>query len=319
MNSQSPSFIHIHHLDNVVVCLRTHRAGETVTFGADRIVVREDIPAGHKLAVGSIAEEAPVMKFGWPIGLASIDIAPGQHVHVHNLRCDHQVDLAAVATECPDTPTLDDEYWFDGYVRPDGSVGTRNYVAVISNVNCSASVARMVANRFDESKLRPFEHVDGVISFRHEGGCAMKWEGTRHRMLSQVLGGIARHPNIGGCLLVGLGCEQATLDHLIDSQRLHQIHLSTTHTTPARRQRRSRRRSRFCRSRARAGLSPRWNAVSSLWRKCSRAWTQRVGKGYRRDILCSQRNAAVRTATLESLRIPRLVLRRICSSLAAVP
>ena len=167
------------------------------------------------------------MKFGWPIGLASIDIAPGQHVHVHNLRCDHQVDLAAVATECPDTPTLDDEYWFDGYVRSDGSVGTRNYVAVISNVNCSASVARMVANRFDESKLRPFEHVDGVISFRHEGGCAMKWEGTRHRMLSQVLGGIARHPNIGGCLLVGLGCEQATLDHLIDSQRLHQIHLST--------------------------------------------------------------------------------------------
>ena len=81
----------------------------------------------------------------------------------------------------------------------------------------------MIAKRFDERALADFPNVDGVISFRHEGGCAMAWDGIRHRMLSQVLGGVAKNPNIGGYLLVGLGCEQGTLDHLVRSQKLHQL------------------------------------------------------------------------------------------------
>lgn len=209
--------------DSVAVALRDLACGEFVSVGSERIEVLEPIPAGHKLALREVATEQPVFKFGWSIGLATQPIKPGQHVHGHNLRCDHVIDLEAIATEVPPTPQPLTNYSFDGFERANGKVGTRNYLAVISNVNCSASVARMIAKRFDQHSLAGFENVDGVISFRHEGGCAMAWEGSRHRMLSQVLGGMARHPNIGGFLLVGLGCEQGTLDYLVDSQHLHAI------------------------------------------------------------------------------------------------
>lgn len=216
-------FVHLSPRDSVVVCLRRIRKGESLQIGGHEIEVREEIAPGHKLALTSVATDQPVFKFGWSIGSATQPIAPGEHVHTHNLRCDHTIDLEAISTEVPDRPATQSQYTFEGYRRPNGKVGTRNYIAVISNVNCSASVARMIARQFDEEKLRPFDNVDGVISFRHEGGCAMAWEGYRHRMLTQVLGGMARHPNIGGYLLVGLGCEQATLDHLIGSQKLHTL------------------------------------------------------------------------------------------------
>ncbi len=209
----------------MVVALRNLQPGEQLPIGNLEVVVREPIPAGHKLAILTVASQQPVIKFGWPIGLASRAIEAGQHVHSHNLRCDHVMDLQAIATEIPASPQPLTQHTFEGYLRPQGQVGTRNYVAVISNVNCSASVARMVAKRFADGALAAYEHVDGVISFRHEGGCAMAWEGSRHRMLSQVLGGMARHPNIGGFLLVGLGCEQGTLDYLVSSQQLHRIAL----------------------------------------------------------------------------------------------
>jgi altronate hydrolase len=126
---------------------------------------------------------------------------------------------------------MEGAYTFEGYVRPNGQVGTRNFVAVISNVNCSASVASMIARHFTADTLKAYGNVDGVIAFRHESGCGMAWEGARHRTLNRVLAGIARHPNIGACLLVGLGCEQGTLDHLVTSQHLHQIHLAQENRT----------------------------------------------------------------------------------------
>ncbi|MEZ6137804.1 MAG: altronate dehydratase family protein [Pirellulaceae bacterium] len=217
-------FILLHQRDSVVVALRDLEVGETLVVGSKIVQVVNPVSAGHKLAVQPVAQDQPILKFGWPIGRATTAIAPGQHVHTHNVRCDHTIDLEAIATEIPeDLPALEGHH-FDGFLRPSGKVGTRNYLAVISNVNCSASVARMIAKRFVDP-LMDYPHVDGVISFRHESGCAMAWEGTRHRMLSQVLGGIARHPNIGGCLLVGLGCEQGTLDYLVKSQNLHSIEL----------------------------------------------------------------------------------------------
>lgn len=231
--SQSTDFVLLNHRDTVVVCLRNFRSGEVLTFGEEQLTVRGDVPAGHKLAIRRLAVDQPVYKFGWPIGLATETIEPGDHVHSHNLRCDHTIDLDAISTEIPDPPAPLNEHTFQGYVRPDGKVGTRNYVAVISNVNCSASVARMVAKRFDDRSLSDYPNVDGVISFRHEGGCAMAWEGYRHRMLTRVLGGMARHPNIGGFLLVGLGCEQGTLDHLVHSQKLHSIGMPSSQASEA--------------------------------------------------------------------------------------
>ncbi len=216
-------FIWLNPQDSVVVCLRPFQAGEVLCVSDLKVTVLEDIPAGHKLSIRDLAVDEPVRKFGWPIGFASRPIRCGEHVHTHNVRCDHTIDPKAVSTELPEPLPPRTQHTFRGYVRPDGKVGTRNYLAVISNVNCSASVARMIARRFDEPALAAFPNVDGVISFRHEGGCAMAWEGYRHRMLTRVLGGFARHPNIGGFVLVGLGCEQGTLDHLVQSQRLHHI------------------------------------------------------------------------------------------------
>ena len=209
--------------DSVVVAVRSFEAGDSFSIGERIITVRSNIPAGHKIAVQAIASGQSVKKFGWSIGESTSSIEPGDHVHTHNLRCEHEIDLSAISTEVPTDPVPLKGYTFQGYQRPNGNVGTRNYIAIISNVNCSASVARMIANRFDEEALRDYPNIDGVISFRHEGGCAMAFNGSRHQMLTRVLGGIARHPNIGGFLLVGLGCEQGTLDHLVESQKLHSI------------------------------------------------------------------------------------------------
>ncbi len=225
--------IHLHSRDSVVVALKNFAAGESITVGDQTLRIRDAVPAGHKIAIRTIERDAPVVKFGWSIGTATAAISPGHHVHTHNVRCNHSIDLEAIATEIPPDPQPINDFTFDGFRRPSGKVGTRNYLAVISNVNCSASVARMIAKRFDEKLLEAYPNVDGVISFRHEGGCAMAWDGIRHRMLSQVLGGIARHPNIGGYLLVGLGCEQGTLDHLVKSQKLHQLSSPNSDDTSA--------------------------------------------------------------------------------------
>ncbi len=224
MNNSS-DFVLLNARDTVVVALRDFRVGESIRVGSHDISMRDAVPAGHKIAITAMEQDQPILKFGWPIGLATKLISPGQHVHTQNVRCDHEVDLKAFATETPPPPTPLEGYTFEGYRRANGQVGTRNYVAVISNVNCSASVARMISRRFDDESLSAYPNVDGVISFRHEGGCAMAWEGGRHRMLTSVLGGMARHANIGGYLLVRLGCEQGTLDHLVQSQRLHDIQL----------------------------------------------------------------------------------------------
>lgn len=214
--------------DSVVVALKDIDPGQNIQIGERMIVAREFIPAGHKMAIREMNVDSPVFKFGWSIGLATQSIAPGNHVHSHNLSCNHTIDLEAISTEVPDDLEPLNDYTFAGYERPASAtgrarVGTRNYLAIISNVNCSASVAKLIAGRFGREALAAYPNIDGVVSFRHSSGCAMAFEGSRHRMLTRVLGGMAKHPNIGGFLLVGLGCEQGTLDHLVRSQKLHQI------------------------------------------------------------------------------------------------
>ena len=224
-SGSTPTFIHLHAKDSVVVALKELPQGTKIQVAGVEVTMRQTIPPGHKVAIKSIAADQSVWKFGWPIGLSNGPIAAGDHVHSHNLRCDHTIDLEAIATEIPENPEPLSGYTFEGYVRPGGQVGTRNYIAIISNVNCSASAARMIAQKFDAESLAEFPNVDGVIAFKHDGGCAMAYDGSRHRMLARVLGGIARHPNIGGYILIGLGCEQGTLGHLVQSQGLHQIQI----------------------------------------------------------------------------------------------
>jgi altronate hydrolase len=195
--------------DNVAVAKRAMHPGVELLDGAIRVTPAALVAPGHKIALSPIPEGSPVIKYGQTIGFATRDISPGDHVHTHNLGMqDFGRDYAFCADARPvDLYPPDRSRTFPGYLRPDGRVGTRNYVAVISSVNCSASVSNYVRDRFRTPQFkRDFPHVDGVIAFTHKSGCCVQ-PGEPAAMLQRVLAGLARHPNVFGYVMIGLGCE----------------------------------------------------------------------------------------------------------------
>ncbi len=195
--------------DDVAVIKRSVKAGTELLSDSLCMTTTRDIPAGHKMAIQPIPDGAPVKKYGQVIGFAKGDIAPGDHVHTHNLVVkDFARDYAFCADARPvDSYPAEKVPSFRGFARPGGRVGTRNYLAVISSVNCSASVSHYVKDRFKTEEIRrDFPNVDGVIAFTHKSGCAIQ-PGEPHQLLMRVLAGIARHPNIAGYVMIGLGCE----------------------------------------------------------------------------------------------------------------
>ena len=203
--------------DNVAVATRPIPAGARVEVGGIWIEVVEPIALGHKLAVWPIASGSAVRKYGQIIGFATRGIAPGEWVHVHNVAADlFERDYAHATEAAPLAPEVEPRT-FLGYLREDGRVGTRNYVAVISAVNCSASTSRAVADRFRGPEWRrDFPHVDGVFAITHKGGCGMQARGPDHLQLERVLAGFARHPNVAACVLVGLGCEVSQASEIVE-------------------------------------------------------------------------------------------------------
>ncbi len=208
--------------DNVAVLKRPIRSGDHLVNGSIDLTASETIGAGHKIAIAEIPDGAPVRRYGQIIGFAQGRIAPGAHVHTHNVVMkefgrDYQFCADAKPIDCHPPEKM---RHFQGFARPHGSAGTRNYVAVISSVNCSASVSHYVRDRFrtDEFK-RDFPNVDGVIAFTHKGGCAID-PGEPQTILQRVLAGIARHPNISGYVMIGLGCETNQIDTIRSSQKL---------------------------------------------------------------------------------------------------
>lgn len=215
--------VQLHPQDNVCVAARDLQAGEVISIDDHSFVVAEEVRLGHKLALTDIACGDPVRKYGQIIGFMTQEVDSGGHVHSHNLGLgDFQTEYAS-ATEIPPAPDPLTGRTFQGYRRSDGKAGTRNYVAVISTVNCSASVSKYVAQRFDSAALEDFPNIDGVVAFKHNTGCGMQFGGLNHQYLNRVMGGIARHPNIGAYLLIGLGCEQGAMGYLMEDQRLIQI------------------------------------------------------------------------------------------------
>lgn len=215
--------VHLHASDDVVVLKHPVLAGDVITNGSrHEICVAQNIRPGHKLAVNSIGDGAPVRKYGQIIGFAQGRIAPGEHVHTHNLALrdfdrDHQFGAEARPAE---TTPASERRTFQGFARPGGRVGTRNYLAVISSVNCSASVSHYVRDHFRTSEFkRDFPNVDGVVAFTHKGGCAMD-TGEPQQVLQRVLAGIARHPNISGYVMIGLGCEVNQVEAI---RKAHQL------------------------------------------------------------------------------------------------
>ena len=195
--------------DDVAVAIRPLSAGDVIGANGSEVRVRQDVPPGHKVALHAIAEEGPVLKYGQVIGFARRDIEPGDHVHVQNLGVRPLTLEYEYSTEVPEVSFVPEaeRRTFQGFRRPDGKVGTRNYLAIVSTVNCSASVTRFIAERFRGDALKDFPNVDGVIGIKHGAGCGMNVAGEDLRMLERTLAGYARHPNVAGYILCGLGCE----------------------------------------------------------------------------------------------------------------
>jgi altronate hydrolase len=214
--------VQLHPTDDVAVAKRTLPAGTCLTGRGADLVVRALAPTGHKFALRAVAAGAPVRRYGQVIGFAKTAIEPGDHVHLHNLGLGELALDYAYSSDVPQVQYVPAEQrrTFMGYRRADGRSGTRNYIAVISSVNCSAHTVRAIAHHFTADKLAAYPNVDGVIAIAHGFGCATRAGSEDYVLLQRTLAGIATHPNVGGYLLVGLGCETNQLADLIGNYQL---------------------------------------------------------------------------------------------------
>jgi len=219
------NYLRLHPADDVVIA-RSQILGGAVIEG---IPVRGLIPAGHKIALRAIGSGQPVRRYNQIIGFASRAIAAGEHVHTHNLdmgpdKGNFKRDYAIGQDISPERVRR--QALFMGIERPDGRVATRNYIGVLSSVNCSATVARAIADHFSRTNypqaLADFSQVDGVVALTHGTGCGMDTDGLGMRLLERTLAGYATHANFWGVLVVGLGCEANQLNTWLANSSLRE-------------------------------------------------------------------------------------------------
>ncbi|WP_192499454.1 UxaA family hydrolase [Skermanella pratensis] len=218
MSDVQPLTIRLSAADNVVVARVNMLPGAPI--GVGDVVCQGQVPRGHKVAIQPIAAGEPIRKYNQIIGFATVDIAPGDHVHVHNVEMhDFARDYAFGADVKPvDYVPEAERATFMGVKRANGKVGTRNYIGVLSSVNCSATVSRYIAAEFEKpGALDAFPNVDGVVAITHSTGCGMADSGEGYANLQRTLWGYARNPNFAGVLLVGLGCEVNQIDFLLEA------------------------------------------------------------------------------------------------------
>ncbi|HEX8739750.1 MAG TPA: altronate dehydratase family protein [Casimicrobiaceae bacterium] len=204
-----PLTIRLHRADDVVIA-RTQLVGGTV-LADEGVTVAGLIPPGHKVAAHALAEGEPVRRYNQIIGFARRPIGAGEHVHVHNLAMGEFEREHRFGADAHPTEYVDPAATFMGIVRRDGPaagrIATRNYIGILSTVNCSATVARGIAAHFDAARLAAHPNVDGVVALTHGTGCGMDVAGEGMHVLRRTLAGYARHANFGGVVFVGLGCE----------------------------------------------------------------------------------------------------------------
>ena len=225
MPSLDSPLLHLHPNDNVFVAKTALALGQEIPGLAVR--TRAQVPAGHKIAARRIAAGEQVKKYDTVIGVATRELEPGDYVHSHNLQLvDYYRDPAFGADVRPvDYVPESERATFQGFVRADGRVGTRNFVGILSSVNCSATVIKNIAAHFTPERLAAFPNVDGVVAFAQTSGCGMSSPSEHFDVLRRTLAGYARHPNLAGVLIVGLGCERNQVDGLMESQGLHESQL----------------------------------------------------------------------------------------------
>jgi altronate hydrolase len=204
-----PNALRLNAADNVVVVMRRLADGEAID--GEGVATAEPINSGHKAATQVIRAGESIRKYGQIIGVATVDIAPGAHVHNHNVAMSSVREDAKVgARQRQEAPRT-----FEGYRRGTGKVGTRNYIGVLTSVNCSATVARHIAEAAEKrGLLDAYPDIDGIVPITHASGCGMASAGEGFEVLRRTLWGTAANPNFGGVLLVGLGCEVIQIGRL---------------------------------------------------------------------------------------------------------
>src|SRR6201987_1880798 len=217
-----PPVARLHPAAGVLIARSSLPAGMVV---ADGVTTLERIPAGHKVAIRPIAHGEPVIRYGQIIGFAMAPIAPGQHVHTQNCGMGDFAKDYAYGVDVKPVPNFDLPATFDGIRRPDGRVATRNYIGILTSVNCSAHVAGLVADVFKknpftgDNPLADFPNVDGVVALTHKTGCGMTQDEPL-KLLRRTLAGYARHVNFSAVVVLGLGCEVNQIGGVGGGQKL---------------------------------------------------------------------------------------------------
>lgn len=227
MSNQRPLTVQLHPKDNVVIAVVDIPSGKEIPGLS--IMTRSAVQTGHKIAARHIDKDAPVVRYGQTIGFASQPIEVGEHVHTHNCEIrdfsrDYEFGEGSKRTDYIDNPAT-----FRGYRREDGRVATRNYIGILTSVNCSAGVARGIADAFRRPQLEgmpdplgEYPNIDGVVALTHTGGCGMASEGEPIDLLRRTIAGYARHPNFAAVLVVGLGCEANQIGRILETEDLEE-------------------------------------------------------------------------------------------------
>ena len=207
MSSDTGVTIRLHEADNVVTAKETIPTSTNISN--EGLTTAMEIPVGHKVATEAIAAGKPIRKYNQIIGFATEAIDPGTHVHTHNVEMktfnrDYKFGEDAKPTHYVPDPQ---KATFQGIKRPDGRVATRNYIGILTSVNCSATAARYIADAFSGDALADYPNVDGVVAYTHGTGCGMAGSGLGWELLQATIDGYKRHPNFASLLMVGLGCE----------------------------------------------------------------------------------------------------------------
>jgi len=214
--------IRLNGADNVLIAREALSLGRQVQLGDTVVRMRAQVPAGHKIAARAIARGEAIRKYDTVIGRAARDIEAGDHVHTHNIELlDFERDPGFGLDVRPvDYVPQAERASFMGIVRPDGRVATRNFIGILASVNCSSTVIKNIAAWFTPERLADYPNVDGVVAFAQTSGCGMSSPSEHFDVLRRTIAGYARHPNLAGVLIVGLGCERNQVSDLMSSQGL---------------------------------------------------------------------------------------------------
>ena len=218
-NTTGPA-IRLNSADNVSIALSEISSGTTLPD--TNIVTREIIPPGYKIAIDDIPKGDPIKKYNVTIGFAKNDILAGTMLHNHNIEFKEFDRDYAYTEEFKPLELLPEnqQATFEGFLRSNGAAGTRNFIAIVSTVNCSATVVHAIADHFTKERLAEYPNVDGVAAFSHHTGCGMELTGEPMDLLHRTLAGYIRHPNVASSLVVGLGCERCQVGGLFESEKL---------------------------------------------------------------------------------------------------